>query len=429
MNNNSFKIFVLCLLIILCFISCTERPRDNPLDPKANGNPDIVLSVLSFGNRVELFWNEIKLTNFSGFNIYRKADPDSAFSLIAKELMPSRTNFNDFNIIHNVTYSYNITILGEQSESAPSNSVSITPGPGYNWIVDKWGYQVFKTTYDAQYQLERYYTDWTPQDIAIDSERNTALITQPVGQRMDIINTIGVGLMATLTNNDFSSIEHPYLVDFEPNHHMFWVSDSGGSVYRISSSDYSIQLVDLDINKPDEIFIHHNEGIVYIVDDNSNNIYRYNINGNYINKFSEIGNYTFKKPKKIVFDSIDNQFWFIDISNDIDYLYTGFIDSSYISIVDSFEYVYDMHLSPIDQSAWISVFENGNYKILQLSKAGSRQLERKGYYKPYHITHNPYDGSVLVTDSGNSRVIHYNEDFDILGIFTNLNFPIRLEVE
>ncbi len=423
------KIFILVFLTYLGFHSCTERLRENPLDPKVSGDPKLILSVLSFNDRIELSWNSIKMTDFTGFNVYRKNHPDSSFILIAENILPGNTSFTDIDIRYHLLHSYYITIQGESSESSPSNTISITPGRGYNWIVDKWGYQIFKITYDAQYSMERYYTDWTPQDIAIDPERNVALITQPIGKRMDIIETSEANLITMITSNNHSFIYQPYLVEFEPSTKMFWVSDSGGSVYRISSSDYSVHFTQSEITKPDEIFVHSNEGIVYIIDDNSNHIYRYDLNGNFVNRFSNIDNYIFSNPKKIVFDSVDNQFWLIDTSNDIDYLYTGFINNMQISLIDTFDHVFNIHLNPNDQTSWISVFEDGIYKILQLSKAGSRQLELTGFYKPNHVTHNPYDGTLLVTDSGNRRIVHYKENFEILGIFTNLNTPLRLEVE
>jgi len=255
---------------------------------------------------------------------------------------------------------------------------------------------------------------------------------QPFGHRIDIIETIDANLITTITNINYSFIDNPYLTEFDTRNRMFWISDSGGSVFRVSSSDFSVHLSISDIIKPDEIFIHHNEGIVYIVDDLSTYIYRFDINGNFVNKFSQIGSYNFRNPRKIIFDSVDNQFWFIDNSGDKDYLYTGFINNFQISPVDTFKHIFEIHLNPNDQHAWISVNEDDKFKVLQLSKAGIRlsKLEEDiEYFYPYHVTHNPYDGTLLVTDSGNKRIIHYNEDFDKLGIFTNLNFPIRLEVE
>ena len=407
-----------------------ERSRDNPLDPKAKDDPGLNLSVLSYNDRVELSWNEINLTDFIGFNVYRKTHPDSGFILIDSGLQLGSTKYIDRNIRYQIDHSYYLTIQGVSSESSPSNKLSITPGQGYNLIVDKWGYQIYKTTYDNKYSMKRFYTDWSPQDIAIDPERKVALITQPAGRRMNLIETEDATHITTISYNDYSFVDNPYLVEYDARNRMFWVSDSGGFVYRVSSFDYSVNSITSEIVKPDEIFVNQNDRFVYIIDDLSTYIYRFNFDGNYISRIQSIGEYSFINPKKIVFDAIDNQYWLIDKSNDQYFLFSGNINNAQITAVDTFEYVFDIHLNPINQNAWISVVEDGISKILQLSKAGIRHSnELKGYYSPRHVTHNPYDGTLLVTDSGNSRIIHYNEDFDKLGIFTNLNFPIRLEVE
>lgn len=427
------KINLTFIIIFFSFISCTTRDRDNPLDPESNGNSKLSLSVLSHNERVELKWNKSNLNGFIGYNLYRKDHPNSQFNLIANLISPNITKYTDLNVSFNNTYSYYITIQGENNESSPSNTVVISPGPGYNWIVDYYGDQIVKITYDARYKISHYYTDWRPEDIAIDAINGVALITLPVVNKIDIINTNSVHLETEFTDADYYYIDIPYLAEFESKNKMFWISDSAGAIYRISSLDYSINLIQSNLIKPDEIFINSNEDIVYIIDDIANTINQFSINGNFIGSVSQIGNHNIINPIKFVLDSTDNQFWLIERSNEIDYLYTGFLSNSQISLVDSFDFVFDINLRPVDQTPWLAIYEDGNSSILQLSKGGNRQLELTGYINPINVTHNPYDGSLIVTDSGtssrNCRIVHYNEDFDILGIFTNLNFPIRVEVE
>jgi len=429
MLKKLFTINSVLIIVFFCINSCTERKRDNPLDPDSNVKPDVNLTILSFNNRIELKWNKSGLSNFKGYNIYKQENPDSSYFVVAREILPDTTIYTDVNINYKTNYSYFLTIQGIDNESLPSNIVSITPGRGYNWIVDNRGYQIVKTTYDTQYKILDYITVWKPEDIAIDTLNSKALITQPTGKRIDLINTQNAGQETYFTNEDRYFIDHPYLVEFEPKNKLFWITDSAGTIYTISSPDYSINLIQSDIVKPDEIFINPVEEIVYVIDDLSNSIYQFDLIGNHIHTISQIGNYTLINPKKIVVDSVDNQFWLIEEMSNKDYLYTGFISNSQISLVDSFGNVFEIHLSPVDHLPWISVKEDGKSSVMQLSKAGVRQYELTGFNNPYHLIHNHYDGSLIVTDSGNYRVIHYDENFEILGIFTKLNFPIRVEIE
>ena len=427
--TNFLKIGLILFLSILSLNHCAERDRDNPLDPNTKQKPDIQLSLLSFNDRIEVYWNPLNISDFVGFNLYRKSHIDSPFSVYAAGLSPDRNNFIDNNISLNNTYFYYLTILGGSSESAPSNIVSTTTGLGYNWIVDKWGYQIIKTTYDGKYQLEKYYTDWPPQDIAVDRNNELALITFPAGGRLDLITTSNSELVQYWDRSDRNFIENPYKAVYEPNAQMFWISDSGGSLYKMSAVNQAIDLVSLDIEKPGEITLNQSSGTIYVIDEKNNEIYLYNTNGNYISKFSRIADHDLNNPQHFETDTNDQQFWLVEEFSDLSYLYQGYLSPPQITLVDSFEYIYDIQIDQTNQLVWVVVYEDINYKILQLSKGGSRQLELTGVYNPFSVAINPYDATLLVADSGNRRIIHYSGDFDILGIFTNLNFPIKINVE
>ena len=73
-------------------------------------------------------------------------------------------------------------------KSKPSQTVSIIPGHGFNWVVDKWGYQIYKLTYDASQTIFRKYTDWAPHDLAVAEDKNIGLITYPGGGMYEIFD-------------------------------------------------------------------------------------------------------------------------------------------------------------------------------------------------------------------------------------------------
>jgi len=310
---NIKYLFYFFLVIILC--SCSERKKANPLDPGANGTSTISLGVLAYNNRIELWWNRPGLNEFVGYNLYRQDHTDSSFKKIADSILPNRLTFIDYYISAGNKYSYYITIQGEGFESSPLSIVTTTPGPGFIWIVDKYGYQVIKTTYDAQFKLFHYYTDWIPSDIAIDGQNNKALITQPAGKEFVIINSATGGEIASFSNSDETFIEHPYRVEYEPATEYFWISDSAGFVYRISSRNHSIELIDSFIRKPSDITIEHNNEIVNIIDLHSKSIWRYSFDGTLIDRISNIGGYNIIAPIKFIVDSTQSNIFFYDFPN------------------------------------------------------------------------------------------------------------------
>jgi len=428
MISKILKHLFYCLVLVSLF-SCAERERANPLDPKAqNIYPGISLWITSHVNRIELSWNKTSISDFTGYYLYRQDHPDSAFYRLV-ELAPDAENYIDRYFNLGTTYSYYITFHSEDVESLPSNIVKTTPGPGYNWIVDKWGYQVVKTTYDARQTIIRYFTDWLPFDIAIDPNNDIALITMPTGREFVLISTIYGEEIASFNSNDKDYIEHPYKVKFESESGYFWVADSGGAVYRVSSDNYAIQLVDDMIGKPTDISFETQNDLCNIIDAKSKNIWRFNTDGTFLEELNNIGSYVIKKPIKFVIDNTDNKFWLIDRLDDTDYIYTGYLQTQQIILVDSLNYAREMCINPFDGSAWFVDLKQANSLIVQLSHDGIRQLDLPGFFNPYDLVINPYDGTLLVVDTGNYRLVHLNTDFETIGIYTNLNFPVRIVVE
>lgn len=427
MKKRFYKCFIYCLLITIGF-SCSERERDNPLDPKSKTKPIITLRIESHDNRIDLKWDKSDIDDITGYNLYRREHPDSIFKIIHHALSTERS-YQDFNVNLGYTYSYYITIVGHGTESSPSNFVHITPGHGYNWIADKWGYQIIKTTYDARYKILHYFTDWMPADIAIDPQNNLALITQPVGNKIVILNTDSATVQATFNNNDRNFINKPYMVEYEPQFGYFWICDSSGSLYRISTMDFGIELISNNLRKPIDITLDAHNNIINVIDSHDKSIRRFTYEGTLLENIDYIGNHQITNPKKFIMNSIDDRFWLIDQINNKDYIYTGFFLTQEIFLADSVDNAADLCISPIDQSAWIISQKWAKSTILQLSKEGIRQLELSGFYNPNHLTHNPYDGTLLVADTGNYRLIHYTPGFEILGIYSQLNTPVRIEVE
>jgi Tol biopolymer transport system component len=117
---------------------------------------------------------------------------------------------------------------------------------------------------------------------------------------------------------------------------------------------------------------------------------------------------------------------------DIDYIYTKSSEDEEYFRADSVVNAGDIEVSPESEQAWYVSFEGfeGNSSIvLQLSAEGTRQLKLSHFFNPYDIHVNPYDGSLLVVDSRNGRVLHYNNSNRIIGEMVNLSFPVKVLVQ
>ena len=130
------KIFVFIFVIFL--FSCSERKQDNPFDP--SGETPIHLSAYSISERVDLSWNSPDIIDYTGFNIYRKNESSGGPFTRIGEVSRLFRNYTDTTISYGNTYIYYVKVASGHLESLPSRAVSVTPGPGFNWIVDDYSY-------------------------------------------------------------------------------------------------------------------------------------------------------------------------------------------------------------------------------------------------------------------------------------------------
>jgi len=421
-KNNPIQYIIIVLTLTFLF-SCAEREKQNPFDP--TGSAPITLSVTSRGQRVDLSWSNPDLSDFTGFNVYRKKETsDSAFNLLAIIQSSGTRNYSDNNVEFRQLYSYYVTIVGQNQESKPSNTVSITPGPGYNWVVDKWGFQIIKTTYDAEHLVLYYYTNYPPSDMAVAKPFRIGLITFPSAGLVEVIGLINGDLIETI-----DQITYPYVIAYDSSASNFWLGDSSGYLYKIDAETRNVELISSALRKP--IFIHIAEqvGLISVVDLNLKEIVQFDRAGDVVNKITEINGQSLSGPRRFLYNEKYDRYWLSDGISSMDFIYTkNRIDDQFMCI-DTLPQAIDLELSKYDDKIWLIDFKGFNSSLVQLSHTGIRQLEISGLYEPFDIQVNKYDGTLLIAESGRGRLLHYNNELQLLGMFTPLNFPVKVIVE
>ncbi len=425
-KNHSVVIWyrLLTISVLACCIwSCAEREKQNPFDP--NGQLNLNLSVTSRGQKVELSWGQPNLEGYSGFRIHRRQEGiDSTFKIIEANLPPEYRQYIDDNAIYQKRYSYYLTVVGAGIESKPSNTVSIVPGPGNVWIVDKWGFQLVYSTYDVEHVISNYFTNWPPTDLAIATDLQKGLILY------DNYGTIeGFDMTSMKSLIQITTITHPFKAIYDPEVTSFWVIDSTGYLYRIDPVTFQVQVIPSILDKPVQISISGIGGHIDIVDQGLNKIIQFDHNGNYISEISTVQNQPLILPERYVESQDRKYFWLIDDTGAWDRIYTRTNNSEAFQCIDSLKTAGDISCVADSALIWIVNLNNIDSSVMQLSASGTRQIELMGYYNPYDLEINRYDGTLLVADSGNRRVVHYDQYHQVLGINFNLNFPIKVMVE
>lgn len=404
--------------------ACFKREHNNVFDPETTIKQlNLYVSVISFEKRVELNWGIPDQQHFDAFRVYRKGEGESEFTLLA-ELPATRLYYNDTTAIYNSTYYYYLTIKSGINESKPSETVSITPGPGYNWILDRWGYQLIQTTYDTKHLIKQYNLDWPPSDFALARDKNIIIITYVLGSLIEKIDTKN-----NLRIEAYYDAPRPDAVVYDSTGQTFWIADTTGSIIKTGVDASGFQMIDNTLSKPLWLSVAENSGIVSVVDIKKKMIIQYNRNGERIGEISRVNSKPLSGPEKFIIDERYGRIWLVDGDSTRDVLYSKHTEESQYIKIDSLDNIGDICLSPNDDSIYL-VHLDGNFsQVLQLFPSGKRQVVVDNLYYPLSIAINSYDNSLCIADTYNSQVKHYDNEQNIIGILSNLVFPLKVIIE
>jgi DNA-binding beta-propeller fold protein YncE len=293
--------------------------------------------------------------------------------------------------------------------------------------VDKWGYQVLKTTYDLQKKIVYYDTDYPPTNMALSKELRTGIILYLNSNTVDKINFKGERITR------YSQIENPMDIVFNQADSLFWIVDSSGILYSLNSKTDQLEEVSRSLIQPTNLVLDITRKRMYVIDRGLKAIVLFNERGEKLQTIATINQQNLSDPLQFAIDGNNNRTWLIDRRNEYDYIYSKNTEEINYALLDSVLYTSDLRgdleINEIDQSIWFISYNKQNSAVVQLSATGSRQLVLSGYYDPFDIAINPYDGTLLVADSGHSSVVHYNRDNLILGQIKNLQFPVKVLIE
>lgn len=159
-----------CTMLIL-LAACSQRERTNPLDPRhpeTGGRPQYI-HVSSQRQKVTVSWSESNISDMIYVYVER-AVGDAAFEAAAK-VPPDIKEYIDTDISYDLTYRYRISFSGADWQTAPSDTVTITPGPFNFWVTDYQAGTLSRLTYDTAHVLFATPFAFFPRDVAVDTLR------------------------------------------------------------------------------------------------------------------------------------------------------------------------------------------------------------------------------------------------------------------
>lgn len=407
------------LLLGFCCGSCSDRPRLNPLDPK---NPNTLgrptgLNVVSMRDTVELRWDRLDLRDLSGFRIYRQLQGEPGFSPIA-QMPPEIQSYREVRAKFDTAHSYSISALAPNFESLPSDAVTITPGPTFSWVADGRNGNLVKLTHDGMHEILRSSFFFNPFRLQIDTPRGN------------------VWVLERYFGSDLSRLDM-----------------NGRLVKRIEG-----------INGPADLALDQADGSIWVADTLTNGLLKFNSDGELVKR-----NEAYKKIVALAVHPVTHEVWALNRDNRRVLIFTGagdrrgeanvnlqrptdididartgnvwIADGTRVIRLDaegnpealatqSFRFVSRLAADEISRGCWLIDYATSvrDSRIVKLAPDGALSFPAlTGFDIPESLAANPYDGSCLVADLGNNRLVRISADGKNLSVYNRIFSPVEVE--
>ena len=411
------------LFIIFILFHCSDRDRSNIFDPSSGIDTlSLNIYVTSADTAITIKWSAPYNVQSIGYNLYRKAEYEEDFRLIASPAS-NQSEYVDQDISFDVLYQYYLTVQGEDNESPPSQVLKVTPGPVSFIVLDRWDLAIYRLTYDLRHILRTKYTTWRPENLAFDPLNNLVLVTYPQLSYLEIYSQMSG--VTELTSSDFT---RPFDCIFNTTQNKFWLTDSSGYLYSIDPQTGSSQLIDQNLKQPTQIIQSDQE--IYVLENDAAQIISYNTMGERLSVIQQMGDTLLHQPFYINYAKNSQHLYIIDKVSDenrILYRYSSLTDSAEIFYQN--KYINGVQIDLDDNSVWISINNPENSVLMQLSPDGIRLNEVTGFSGIADFKINIESNTIIVADHVERVVKHVRPNSSVIGVFQDVIYPSKVYSE
>ena len=414
--KSFLKIIVLSSILVI--LSCSDRERNNPLDPK---NPETSgrienFSVLSFGKSVKLGWSYLDFRGIDSISVYRLIAPGTIFTQIST-VQPGQNSFTDYNVEYGTSYDYYITAHIKDYETPPTDTLDIEPGPTYSWILDYQSGTLHRMTHDLQYPIFSFGSFSYPILMHTSVLERAAWVYSDISNSLYKISENGIYTHVVYNLDQVND----FVID-QRNGNFFTIQKSQGLIKKFDAS--GTQLMEFNfIPKPCFIDMDQRRQDLWVVDEQSLSLFRISSVGQ-IRRQSEP---LFTDPSDIVYCEENQVIWAADANRILVFdLYANNINT----ISGDFTWIRKLACDQKTGSVWAIEYNslNSKYNVTKYSENGFL-LSKNEFLHPVSIAVNEFDNSCLVCDDVQGKVFKISEFGHIEKSFDNIASPYQIEVE
>ena len=392
------------LLVLLC-VGCTERERLNPLDPRnpKTGGRLIGLTISSEFDTVYLSWQSIRLDDLTGYHIYRRIDRAGDFQR-TRSVSEDTTVITDTSLEYDRDYSYFVTAYSNSFESAPSETLSITPGPAHFWITDVDDRRIYAVSNDGTHIHDITSVDGFPWNVIVTPDRATWYGDRLYGR---VIQIIGDQRFRYYPQTEWWD---PVDMSYDTERKIMWVADKRGAVVKLfTPQPGAIEEIELDgLNEPSSVSANSWQGTCWVADPDARAVFEISYFDNQV--IHSVANLI--RPASVAVNGKDNVCWVADSARIVKIHAAGIL----LEIRDNFQNLYLLAVDDRTDDVWAVDYDasKSEARILRFDKNGNKLLEIDGFNYLESIAVNPVDHSCAVTDVVTGTLKRISHRGDIL---------------
>lgn len=415
----SLKFFLLIILPALLVLGCSDRERENPLDPKGNISSPVELHLEPLDSNVLLTWSVKDLKDYTGFKIYRAISDTTSFELLT-ELPANFTSYTDQALDFYQWYYYRVSVLGYQTESKPSKIERTYLGPGNIYVLSRYGYSIHQYSYDLLHRIQQYNTEYPPKNWDWDETSHLIWLANAQYRSISRLNLI-VG------SEDFffqENLLRPIDLKWDSLNQKLYILDSDGKKIYTLEQDILTDSIALSNDNYFKLILTPASQIATI---NDSNVYVYTLNGDSIAIIRILDGFT---GQDLLYQ---NGFFYILAANESQRISKIIKYEPYTSIREEINingFFEILRRPETGNFFWCSEFiDLNNYLFVKLSEDGQRLLELSTTSSVSDMQINTKDHSVVTVQRYLNRIAIY----DSSGTLINENFdiydPIKAKIQ
>ncbi|MDW7681837.1 MAG: hypothetical protein SCK70_14840, partial [bacterium] len=376
------------------------------------------LTVYSEYNQVYLSWRSVDNQDNIAFRIYRKQSTETEFN-IQNQIGGDSNQYVDKTVQYDIRYVYRLTFVGDDFESSPSDTVSITPGPTFIWAADFYERTLVKLTHDCSHQIKRFPIAAYPWSISLANNIHDFWITDALLNRLLVydLRTSELQFIAAFDNG------RPIELQIDQQRDRIWVLDNKTNSVHTFIQRGSLLNSLHGFSKAEDLDVDRNDGVCWVVDSKRKKLFRIDFHF----KMDSL-DLDLHSPTKIAINQRTRQLWLIDSSRLLKISDQGKI---ILSISSGLNVPLELAVDENNGNCWVIDWSQSDSRssVIGFSDAGIPFVNISNFKFLNNIVVNPYDNGCIVTDSGTGEVIRMDANGRIVGKLTNFNYPFGIVID